>query len=183
MAQTITPTGVERTFGDDDIIVSKTDLKGRLVYANRVFLDVSGYTEKEVLGEPHSILRHPNMPRCVFKVLWDTIQSGKEIFAYVINLTKSGDHYWVYAHVTPSFDSSGNISGYHSNRRTVDRRIVEEDVIPLYKRLSGEEKAHGNRKEAMRASEIMLNDLLQQAGVAYDEFILTLGQNKRRGYR
>ncbi|MBT3307547.1 MAG: PAS domain S-box protein [Alphaproteobacteria bacterium] len=78
-------TGVERFFEDDEIIVSKTDLKGRVTYANRVFLRLAGYTEQEVLGQPHSIIRHPEMPRCVFKLLWDTLEDGKEIFAYVIN--------------------------------------------------------------------------------------------------
>lgn len=86
-------TGKEVFFKPEEIIVSKTDLKGRITYANRVFLDISGFTEAELLGKPHSILRHPEMPRCVFKLLWDTIQNGSEIFAYVINRCKNGDHY------------------------------------------------------------------------------------------
>ena len=97
-------TGVERFFDKDEIIVSKTDLKGRMTYCNDVFLRIAGYTEQELLGQPHSIIRHPDMPRCVFKLLWDTIGAGKEIFAYVINRAKNGDHYWVLAHVTPSRD-------------------------------------------------------------------------------
>ena len=90
---TIKPTGVERFFDDDDIIVSKTDLKGKITYANRVFSQVSGYTEPELIGQPHNLIRHPDMPRCVFKLLWDTVQDGREIFAYVVNLCKGGDHY------------------------------------------------------------------------------------------
>lgn len=92
-----TPTGVERRFGEDELIVTKTDLKGRITYCNEVFVRMSGYTEQECLGEPHNIIRHPDMPRCVFKLLWDTIQGGQEIFAYVLNLSKNGDHYWVLA--------------------------------------------------------------------------------------
>ena len=110
-------TGVERTFGDDEIIVSKTDTKGRITYANRVFQQVAGYTEDELLGKAHSIVRHPDMPRCVFKFLWDTIGAGNEVFAYVLNKAKNGDHYWVFAHVTPTFDDHGRIISYHSNRR------------------------------------------------------------------
>ena len=101
---TIRPTAVERTFKEDEIIVSKTDLKGIITYANRTFLEVAMYSEDEVLGQPHSLIRHPDMPRCVFKLLWDTIQGGEEIFAYVKNMAKNGDYYWVFAHVTPTFN-------------------------------------------------------------------------------
>jgi hypothetical protein len=69
-------------------------------------------------------VRHPRMPRCVFKLLWETIQSGQDIFAYVCNLARNGDHYWVYAHVTPTFDEKGSIIGYHSNRRAPDPRSL-----------------------------------------------------------
>lgn len=176
-------TGVERTFEDDDIIVSKTDLKGRITYANQVFLNVAGYTEKEVFGQPHSIIRHPAMPRCVFKLLWDTIAAGDEIFAYVINRAKNGDHYWVYAHVTPSFGPDGKIIGYHSNRRVPDRQIVDDHIVPLYRTLREEEARHKSRKDGMLAAEQMVLDFLAEKGVAYDEFIATVGQRQRRGYR
>ena len=104
---TVTPTGVERFFPEDEVIVSKTDFKGRITYANETFLNIAGFTEDEILGQPHSIIRHPDMPRCVFKLLWDTIKARSEIFAYVLNMAKNGDHYWVFAHVTPTFDASG----------------------------------------------------------------------------
>src|ERR1700761_62065 len=97
----VRPTGKERLWGAEDIIVSKTNLKGIITYANLTFLQVAGYSEEEVLGKPHSIIRHPDMPRCVFKLLWDSISAGGEIFAYVLNLASNGDHYWVLAHVTP----------------------------------------------------------------------------------
>ncbi|HMO11052.1 MAG TPA: PAS domain-containing protein, partial [Actinotalea sp.] len=112
----VMPTGVERTFGADEIIVSKTDPKGRITYANQVFLRVSGYREDEVVGQPHSIVRHPDMPRAVFALLWETIQAGREIFAYINNLAADGAHYWVFAHVTTS-RAGGALVGYHSNRR------------------------------------------------------------------
>ncbi len=183
MSEKIAATGKERFFGDDDIIVSKTDLKGRITYANRVFLNISGYTESEVLGQPHSLIRHPEMPRCIFKLLWDTIQSGQEVFAYVNNLSKCGENYWVYAHVTPSFDASGQIIGYHSNRRVPDRRILEEAIIPLYTELKAAEQQKSNRKEGLKAAQSMVSAYLAERSLAYDEFILTVGQQKRRGYR
>ncbi len=120
-------TGIERTFDDNDLIVSKTDLKGRVTYANPTFLHVAGFTEQEILGEPHSVVRHPDMPRSMFKFLWDTIEAGTEVFAYVINRARNGDHYWVYAHVTPSYDLTGKMIGYHSTRRVPDREVVPEN--------------------------------------------------------
>ncbi|WP_417684516.1 PAS domain-containing protein [Roseibium sp.] len=183
MAKPVFLTGVERFFGEDDIIVSKTDLKGRITYANKLFLDIAGYTEKEVMGQPHSMIRHPGMPRSVFKLLWQTIEGGQEIFAYVINRAKNGDHYWVYAHVTPSFASDGSIVGYHSNRRVPDKHIIEELIVPMYRDLREEEARHANRKEGMNSAEKVILDMLAQKGVGYDEFVATLGQNRRRGFR
>lgn len=167
-------TGVERFFDKNEIIVSKTDLKGKITYANRTFLNIAGYTEEEVLGAPHSILRHPEMPRCVFKLLWDTIAAGKEIFAYVINRTKNGDHYWVFAHVTPSYDDNGALNGYHSNRRVPNPKIVQEKIMPIYKALLAEENRHSNSKQGMAASHDVLIKTLQDKGVGYDEFIFSL---------
>lgn len=110
-------TGVERYFDEEEVIVSKTDVKGIITYANRVFLRVAGYDEEGLLGRPHNIIRHPDMPRCVFKLLWDKLEQQEEVFAYVVNLAKNGDHYWVFAHVTPSIDRRSRVVGYHSNRR------------------------------------------------------------------
>jgi PAS domain S-box-containing protein len=109
MSKHVKPSGREIFFPASELIVSKTDLKGRLTYANRLFCRVAGYTEAELIGEQHSIVRHPDMPRSVFKLLWDTIEDRREIFAYVKNMAKNGDHYWVYAHVTPSFGADGKI--------------------------------------------------------------------------
>lgn len=174
MTGDVTVTGVERFFDDDEIIVSKTNLKGHLTYANEVFLRLADYTEEEVLTEPHSIVRHPDMPRCIFKLLWDTISAGNEIFAYVVNRSKNGDHYWVNAHVTPSFDENGQILGYHSNRRVPNRKVLNETIIPLYQSLLAEEKRHANSKDGMEASFKMVLDLLEEKGVGYDEFIFSL---------
>ncbi len=167
-------TGVERTFDKNEIIVSKTDLKGRMTYVNRVFMQLADYDEKDLIGMPHSMIRHPEMPRSVFKLLWDTIEAKKEIFAYVVNRSKNGDHYWVFAHVTPSFDGMGNVNGYHSNRRVPDRRVLNDTIIPLYKKLLAEEDRHANRKEGMNSAYGMLVNLLKEKGVGYDELIFSL---------
>ncbi|WP_316862837.1 PAS domain-containing protein [uncultured Cohaesibacter sp.] len=174
MAKDTTLTGKERFFDESDIIVSKTDLKGRVTYCNREFQRVAGYTEREMLGQPHNIIRHPDMPRCVFELMWETIQNGDEIFAYVVNRCKNGDHYWVNAHITPSFDKTGKIVSYHSNRRVPNRDIVKDKIIPIYQKLLSEEKKYSNRKEGMQASRKMLEDFLKSQGMAYDQFVATL---------
>ena len=173
MVNDIQPTGTERTFEVDEIIVSKTDMKGRITYANDVFIKLALYEESEVLGAPHSLVRHPDMPRAVFKLLWDTIQAGQEIFAYVINMSKNGDHYWVFAHVTPSFDENGVIRGYHSNRRVPEEGPLGK-VKDLYKTLIHEEQRHASRKDGMDASFNMLVNLLDENKVTYEEFIFSL---------
>ncbi|MCX2725259.1 PAS domain-containing protein [Roseibium salinum] len=174
MAREACLTGVEQFFDEDEIIVSKTDLKGRMTYCNDVFLRIAGYGEQECLGQPHSMIRHPHMPRCIFQLLWETIQDGREIFAYVMNRCKNGDHYWVIAHVTPSRDGDGNIVGYHSSRRVPDRGILEGTIMPLYERLLAEEQRHGNRKDGLRASMAMVKDLLSDKNMQYDEFVARL---------
>ena len=167
------PTNTERTFDEDEIIVSKTDLKGRITYANEVFQRVGLYSESELLGEPHSILRHPDMPRCVFKLLWDTVQAGDEIFAYVKNMAKNGDYYWVFAHITPSFDANHDIIGYHSSRRLPQRKALAK-IDPIYRQLLAEEERHSDRKVGMMSAFDMLVDLLKEQGVGYDEFVFSL---------
>lgn len=167
-------TGTERFFDENDIIVSKTNLKGHLTYCNKTFLDIADYQERDCLGQPHNMIRHPDMPRCIFQLLWETIQAGDEIFAYVINRAANGDHYWVYAHVTPSVGEAGTIVGYHSNRRVPDRDILENRIIPLYRQLLELEAECPNRKQGLAASQGMIADMLTQKNVRYDEFIATL---------
>lgn len=167
------PTGIERHFGEDEIIVSKTDRQGRLTYTNDIFLQISGYEEADLIGKPHAIIRHPDMPRVVFKLLWDAVQDGREIFAYVNNMASNGDHYWVLAHVTPSLDGSGNIVGFHSNRRVPERRALEK-IMPLYATLRDIERRHPDRRDGLIASAAAMDDTLRATGLSYHEWVWTL---------
>lgn len=169
-----TTTGVERRFDPTEVIVTKTDKSGKITYANEVFLRLSELTEAEALGKPHNLIRHPDMPSCVFRLLWDSIQNGREIFAYVLNRATNGDHYWVFAHVTPTFDPSGQVAGYHSNRRVPDPRVLKDVIIPLYQRLSAEERAAGSKGKAIDASMALLNSILKDKGTDYERFIFSL---------
>lgn len=174
MGRELSVTGVERYFDKDNLIVSKTNLKGHIQYANKIFIDISGYVEKDLIGAPHAILRHPDMPRSVFKLMWERIEGGEEIFAYVVNRCANGDHYWVLAHVTPSFNADGQVQGYHSNRRVPNRQVLDDVIIPLYQSLSREEESHQSRKDGMNAAYQTLHTMLKDKGVSYDEFIFSL---------
>ena len=172
----ITPTGHEIRFGENEVIVSKTDLRGIITYTNDVFDKVAGYTNEEMVGQPHNIIRHPDMPRCVFRLLWETLEQGKEIFAYVLNMAKSGGHYWVFAHVTPSYNQHGKITGYHSFRRCPYPDALEH-VIPLYRQLLQEEQRHSSPETAILASTQMLHHLLASKGVDYSQFVFSLSKH------
>jgi len=164
----ITQNGDELRFDESLFIVSKTDLKGRITYANDLFIQICEFSEDELIGAPHNIVRHPDMPRAVFKLLWDTIQSGEEIFAYVKNKTKTGKFYWVHAFVTPEFDHrSKKIVGYHSVRRAPSQAGIDA-ITPLYKQMLQAEKNGG-----MESSMKLLKDTLSNQKVSYESFILS----------
>jgi PAS domain S-box-containing protein len=173
MAARPLPTQRERILGDNDFIVSKTDLKGIITYGNRIFIEVSGYSEAELLGAPHNILRHPDMPRIAFKLMWDTLQAGREFNAYVKNMSKDGGFYWVYANITPSYDVSGQPIGYFSVRRKPRPEAVQT-MSGLYRTLLEAERRAGDGQAGMKASLAILNQTLEQKGVSYDEFIFGL---------
>ena len=168
----VEPTQQERVMREEDFLVSKTDLKGRITYGNRIFIEFSGYEEHELLGAQHNIVRHPDMPRGVFKFLWDTIQSKQECFAYVKNVSKDGGFYWVFANVTPSFDAQGQMDGYFSVRRKPRRQAVEL-VANVYSQMLEAERRAGP-KDACAASLGLLTGLLAEKGMGYESFILSI---------
>jgi PAS domain S-box-containing protein len=146
-------------------IVSETDSKGNITMANDVFMEVAGYSESELVGANHNIVRHDDMPRACFNLVWDTIKTGKEIRAYVINQAKNGDHYWVLAHIT-SIDG-----GYHAERVAPNPTVINDIVAPLYKQMRDKEKEMNCSNESMEASTQILLDVLTEKGLSYDELI------------
>jgi PAS domain S-box-containing protein len=172
MKYKVQPTQNERLMRENDFIVSKTDLKGVITYGNRTFIEFSGYTEQELIGKPHNIIRHPDMPRGVFKFLWDTLAAKKECFAYVKNLAKDGSYYWVFANVTPSYNANAQVVEYFSVRRQPNRQAVSA-VADVYALMIKEEQKAGPR-DAMDASLGLLVSLLKSSGKSYEEFILSL---------
>ncbi len=140
-------------------IVSETDAKGKITYANDYFMEVSGYTQEELIGQPHSIVRHPDMPKVVFKLLWETLKKGKNINAVVKNLAKDGRYYWIFTEFEIRRDTdTGEIIGYHASRKTISKHVIEI-IAELYKELLAIEKSEG-----VDASEKYLIAFLKEKG-------------------
>jgi len=177
MKNKITPKDKEIVMREDDFIVSKTDLSGRLTYCNRIFIEFSGYTETELLGQQHNIIRHPDMPRSVFSLLWSVIKSGNEFIGYVKNMSKDGSYYWVLANVTPSYqvipgNTDKKLIGYFSVRRKPE--LAKLNIIqPLYQDMLAAEKRAGSR-DAIAAGTQVLTDVIESTGKNYREYILSL---------
>ncbi|AJC94245.1 PAS sensor protein [Campylobacter volucris] len=150
------------------LITSKTDLKGDIIYANDDFLKYAGYSMKEILYKPHSIVRHPDMPKTVFKCLWDYIQEGKEIFAFVKNKTKYNDYYWVFTNVTASYDENGNIINYYSVRRKPKQEAIAT-IEKVYQILLEAEKNGG-----IKAGIEELMKIVTSYNMNYNQLILAL---------
>lgn len=123
-------TSIETPYPDGKLIVSTTTPEGVITHVNQSFIEMSGYTEDELIGSPHSILRHPDMPPAAFKDLWDTVKRGEKWQGFVKNLRKDGGYYWVKATVIPNI-RKGAVVGYTSVRRKPSRTKVEE-CIKLY---------------------------------------------------
>ncbi len=177
MKNKVTPKDKEIIMREDDFIVSKTDPSGRLTYCNRIFIEFSGYTEKELLGQQHNIVRHPDMPRAVFSLLWDTIKSGNEFIGYVKNLSKDGSYYWVLANVKPSYQiipgkTDKKHIGYFSVRRKPDPTKLKA-INSLYQDMLAAEKRAGSRG-AIEAGIQVLTDMIEPTGKNYREYILSL---------
>ncbi len=157
---------------EDDYIVSMTDTTGRITYGNRIFIEFSGYSESELLGTQHNIIRHPDMPRAVFKLLWDKIANREECFAYVKNMAKDGSFYWVFANVTATFDEAGNITGYFSVRRKPKASGVKV-ATDVYRLMLEAEKKAGPANAIAAATKVLV-DILNEKGLSYDELVLAI---------
>jgi PAS domain S-box-containing protein len=123
-------TEIETPYPDGKLIVSTTDKSGVITHVNKSFIEMSGYTEDELINSPHSILRHPDMPPAAYKDLWDTVNKGKKWQGFVKNLRKDGGYYWVKATVIPNI-RNGEVVSYTSVRRKPSRTKVDE-CIELY---------------------------------------------------
>lgn len=154
-----TPLNVEIELDPKRYIVSETDAKGKITYCNDYFMEVSGYSEKELIGAPHNIVRHPDMPKVVFKLLWETISAGKNINAVVKNLAKDGRYYWIFTEFEIRKDTdTGVVIGYHASRKTISKHVIEI-ISELYAQLLKIEQTDG-----VEASQVYLINFLKEKG-------------------
>ena len=154
-------------------IVSKTDAKGIIEYGNDYFMEIAGYSAQELIGQPHSIVRHPDMPKIAFKLMWDRIKQGKNFMAVVKNLAKDGSYYWVVTDFEPKIDPITNeIISHTAFRKAAPQKAIDvmEPIYAVLLKLEGE--------GGMEASEKFLRGFLEENKTTYDEFIdKTVGNN------
>lgn len=155
----------------DKIIISKTDAKGKILYVNTEFCRISGFDRTELIGEPHSIIRHQDMPRGVFRLLWQTLQSGNEFNGFIKNLCKNKDYYWVFATVSPWFGADGKtLQGYFSARRLANPEGVKF-FSDIYKVMLNQESGMSG-SEAVNDSMNHLTQLCENRGLSYDQLAI-----------
>lgn len=161
-----TPSEREVDWNKTKVLLSKTDTKGTILYANEAFIDVSGYDEFELIGQPHNVIRHPDMPKVIFKFLWDSIKSGENIHAIIKNMSKTGRYYWVITDFKIIADEDGEIVGYFGTRKSVPEAIIVKFIEPLYKKLIHIEEVSG-----IGASEDYLVGFLEERKKTYMEYV------------
>ena len=154
-----TPRNEEIVLDPKRYIISQTDEKGKITYVNNYFKEIVGYTDEELIGKSHNVIRHPDMPKVVFKLLWETISQGHNINAVIKNLAKDGRYYWVFTEFETKTDAAtGAIVGYEAHRKVVSKHII--DIISnLYKEL-----LYIENQEGVEASQNYLNTFMHSKG-------------------
>lgn len=166
------PTAVERLIGPDEYIISTADTTGRIISVNDVFVKYSGYSREELLNQQHNIIRHPDMPRAVFWLTWEALLAGEDFYGYVKNLGKDGSFYWVFSHILPEHDSSGEIVGYRSVRRAPRPEAVAA-VAKLYDEMLAAERVAG-AQASIPAGIAVLGRFLGEQGLSYEQLVSRL---------
>ena len=170
------PTPIDREVGwnKSQVVISETDVYGRITNVNDVFCNVCGYSPDEMIGQPHSIIRHPDMPKLVFKLLWDNLKVGNNFIGVIKNLAKSGEYYWVITDFEMRRDATGNITHYIARRKSVPKAVIENYVAPLYETLLKLEKVGG-----MELSSRFFKNYLAKQGKDYIDFIIDVMNENR----
>ena len=168
----VEPTGNEIFLDENDMIVSKTDAQGIITYGNSKFIEVSGYSEEELLKSCHNIIRHPNMPKAMFKMMWDYIQNDKNIMVVIKNMAKNGDHYWVTTDFNIIKDKDNVVQNYIAFRQAPSRDVIKI-IEPIYEKMSEIEKAG-----SIDASTRYFEEFLKEKNMSYEEFVEDLAKPK-----
>lgn len=167
MRNNLPVTGKEHRFSNDFRLISSTDTRGKITHCNQAFVEVSGFSEQELIGAPHNVVRHPDMPAAVYKAMWDTLQAGKPWMGVVKNRCKNGDHYWVSAYVTP-IKEGAEIIGYESVRVNADD-ASKQRAQAMYDRIragkSARSKAHSSYIHAKDIAPVAIPTLITSIAV------------------
>ena len=155
----------EIKFSKKKFIVSKTDIKGKILFINKNFSEISKYSEAELIGVPHNIVRHPDMPKAIFYLIWQNLLVGNKISGVIKNLAKDGRYYWVIADLEPKFNSNGEVVTLTAFRRSAPQDVIDT-VEELYTTMLSIEKKHG-----MEKSLSYLEGFLEENEMNYNEFI------------
>jgi PAS domain S-box-containing protein len=166
------PTDIQIKVDAKRMIVSKTDVKGKIIYGNEYFCELAGYKESELISSPHNIIRHPDMPKAIFHLMWQHLKSGRNITAVVKNMSRNGNYYWVITDFDIKRDNHGYIQHYIAFRQAAPTHVIVE-MEKLYKKLLEIEESHD-----MEASTAYLNAFLEEKRVNYDQFITSLAKPK-----
>lgn len=169
-----TPIDKEVNWNKSLVVISETDIYGRITNVNDVFCNVCGYSAAEMVGQPHSIIRHPDMPKLIFKLLWDNLKLGNNFIGVIKNLAKSGEYYWVITDFEMRRDSAGNITHYIARRKSVPKGVIDNYVAPLYQTLVKLEKVGG-----MDLSARFFKNYLDKQGKDYIDFIIDVMNENR----
>lgn len=163
--------GQEIEITEKDMIVSTTDRKGIILYANDIFCKVAGYDRKDIIGQPHNMIRHPEMPKVIFKLLWDRVLKGEMLYAFVKNISRTGDYYWVKAYVKPVMQN-GAVVKITSYRKPLNE-YAKNIIIELYSTLLDYEQTH-----SVEESLQFLLSYLDERDLTYDQFVDRLSLQK-----
>jgi len=156
---------------EDDFLVTRTNLESKIIYANEAFCNLSGYKEQELLGQYHNIVRHPDMPKGIYNLMWEHLQSNQEFFGYIKNVTRDGNYYWTLANVAPYYDGD-TLAGYCSVRRAPSKTALEE-ITPLYKKMKQAEE-EVPKEQQLGVSSAVLWQAITKEYQTYAEFVLSL---------
>lgn len=171
---TVSPVNRARTIPADQFLVTHADLTGGITYANSYFCQAQACGEKELLGQPHNMLRHPDMPAAVFQLIWQRIRDGEEVFAYVKNMACNGEYYWTLSHLTPHYGAAArHIDSYQCFRRAASGRSIAA-AEEAYRELRLIERSTNSKEQGVAASRQHLDGMMSRSGTSYDEWVLSL---------
>ncbi|CAA6806018.1 MAG: SIGNAL-TRANSDUCTION SENSOR PROTEIN-PAS/PAC domain [uncultured Sulfurovum sp.] len=162
----------EIKFSKKKFVVSKTDVEGNILFVNQNFCDITGYRQQELIGEPHNVLRHPDMPKAIFYMIWKSLLAGMEVSAIVKNVAKSGKYYWVIADFSMQRDNYGKLETFTSFKRTAPKHVSENMTLLYHGMLSAE------RKGGLEASLRFLEMFLEEKQMSYNEYLEDLVEEK-----